>query len=123
MYLFAALPQGRELKLLQALDFVARQLKSVSLHVVAMETTVEVRGMLVLVDHMFHFYNESNIIQHLSLHHLPPDPYPEVSVSGCRSALHLTFALHPHLFHSLPATLTASRGVKVHPVLLNKGSG
>lgn len=55
MYLFPALPQGRELKLLQALDFVARQLKSVSLHVVAMETTVEVKGMLVLVDHMLKF--------------------------------------------------------------------
>ena len=56
MYLFPALSQGRELKLLQALDFVARQLKSVSLHVVAMETTVEVKGMLVLVDHMLKFH-------------------------------------------------------------------
>jgi hypothetical protein len=86
------LSEGRELKLLQGLDFVARQLKSVSLHVVAMETTLEVK-----------------------------DPYPKVSVSGSRSALRLTFALQPHLFHSLPASLTSSRGVKVHPVLLNKG--
>lgn len=49
-------------------------------------------------------------------------PLPEVTLSGCRSALHLTFALPHHLYKSLPTTLLSSRGVKVHPVLFNKGT-
>ena len=47
---------------------------------------------------------------------------PEVTVSGSRSELLLTFALPPHLYHDLPLTLRSSRGVKVHPVLFNKGT-
>lgn len=47
--------------------------------------------------------------------------FPVVTLSGSRSALHLTFAISPHLYASLPATIHSSRGLKVHPVLFNKG--
>lgn len=44
-----------------------------------------------------------------------------VTVSGSRSALNLTFALPPHLYDLLPTAIQSSSGVKVHPVILNKG--
>ena len=37
-------PQEREMKQLHGLDYVVQQLKSVSLHLVAMESTSDVKG-------------------------------------------------------------------------------
>ena len=50
--------QGQEIELLQALDFVARQLKSVSLHVVAMEPALKVKGMLLFVKKRYFIVQE-----------------------------------------------------------------
>jgi hypothetical protein len=91
-HLESIMSDDKEMKLLQDLDFVAKQLKSVLLHVVAMESTLDVKS-----------------------------EYPEVTLSGSRSALHLTFALPPHLYKTLPSTLQSSRGIKVQPMLFNKG--
>lgn len=52
---------------------------------------------------------------------LPPDGLPKISVEGNRSELHVNFALTPALYQNLPDSLITCLGVKVHPVLFNKG--